>query len=146
MKILIIDDDAVFVNGMKKLLELRIIPAVMATNVTEVKKILKEEEISLICADWDLGDGTGLEVLQYATEKNIPVVFFTGHDEGFYKEKAMSLGAARYYIKGQTNYKNLINELITLSVWQHPKSPQKEVSNIVEAPKNAASAILGASF
>ena len=32
------------------------------------------------------------------------------------------------------------------NTWQHPKSPQKEVLNIVEAPKNAASAILGASL
>ena len=32
------------------------------------------------------------------------------------------------------------------NTWQHPKSPQKEVSNIVEAPKNAASALLGASL
>lgn len=114
MKILIIDDDATFVNGMEKLLELRTIPTATATNVTEAKELLKREEISLICTDWDLCDGTGLEVLQYATEKNVPVVLLTGHDEDSYKEKAMSLGVARYYIKGQGNYKDIINELITL--------------------------------
>ena len=40
--------------------------------------------------------------------------------------------------KGEQRYR--------LLAWQHPKSPQNEVLNIVEAPKNAASAILGASL
>lgn len=43
--------------------------------------------------------------------------------------------------------KTLINTGFQLgNTWQHPKSPQKEVLNIVEAPKNAASALLGASL
>lgn len=75
---------------------------------------MNEEDISLICTDWDLGDGTGLDVLQYASEKNIPVVFFTGHDEDYYKEKAMSLGAAKYYVKGAVSYEDIINDVITL--------------------------------
>lgn len=68
----------------------------------------------MICTDWDLGDGTGLDVLQYALSKNIPVVFLTGHDEDSYKEKAMSMGAAKYYVKGQIVFDNLIDDFIKI--------------------------------
>ena len=45
------------------------------------------------------------------------------------------------------NAKTLINTGFQLgNTWQHPKTPQNEVLNIVKAPKNAASAILGASL
>ena len=45
------------------------------------------------------------------------------------------------------NAKTLINTGFQLgNTWQHPKSPQKEVLNIVEAPKNADLALLGASL
>lgn len=114
MKILIVDDDVTFVNGMKFFLELRNIPAATATSVSNAKRLLYEEEIFLICTDWDLGDGTGLDVLQYALSKNIPVVFLTGHDEDSYKEKAMSMGAAKYYVKGQIVFDNLIDDFIKI--------------------------------
>ena len=45
------------------------------------------------------------------------------------------------------NAETLINTGFQLgNTWQHPKLPQKEVLNIVETPKNAASALLGASL
>lgn len=113
-KILIVDDDISFVNGMKMFLELRNILAATATNVTEAKRLLDIEKLSLVCTDWDLSDGTGLDVLQYASEKNIPVVFLTGHDEDSYNERAMAMGAKKYYIKAQASYRDLINDLITL--------------------------------
>ena len=112
-KILIVDDDVAMVDNMKMFIEFRTIPVATATSVSNVKRLLNEEEISLICTDWDLGDGTGLDVLQFASEKNIPVVFFTGHDEDSYKEKAMSLGGARYYIKGVDSCEDIIDDLIT---------------------------------
>ena len=113
-KILIVDDDVTMVDSMKMFIEFRTIPVATATSVSNVKRLVNEEEISLICTDWDLGDGTGLDVLQFASEKNIPVVFFTGHDEDSYKKKAMSLGAARYYIKGADSCEDIIDDLITL--------------------------------
>lgn len=114
MKILIIDDDITFANGIKLFLESRTIPAATATNVAEAKRILNAEKISLICTDWDLSDGTGLDVLRYASEKKIPVVFLTGHDEDSYNERAKAMGVVRYYIKGQVSYREVINDLITL--------------------------------
>ena len=114
MKILIVDDDATLVNGMKFLLDFRNIPSATATSVSNAERLLDEEEISLICTDWNLGDGTGLDVLQYATNKNIPVVFLTGHDEDSYIDKAKSMGAAKYYIKGRIRFDDLIDGFITI--------------------------------
>lgn len=68
MKILIVDDDKTFVYGMKEFLKLRNIPAITARNASEAIKLLSEEDISLVCTDWDLGDSTGLDVLSYAKE------------------------------------------------------------------------------
>ena len=49
--------------------------------------------------------------------------------------------------KNMEMQETLINTGFQLgNTWQHPKSPQNEVLNIVEAPKIAALAILGASL
>lgn len=113
-KILLIDDEKSLTDGMNLFLEMRNIPSISAKNVSEAKMLLDVEKISLICTDWDLRDGTGLDVLQYAINKNIPVVFLTGHDEDSYIDKAMSMGAAKYYIKGQIGFNDLIDDFITI--------------------------------
>ena len=111
VQILIVDDDKTFVYGIKEFLKLRNVPAITARSASEAIKLLSEEDISLVCADWDLGDSTGLDVLSYAKDKDVPVVFLTVHDEDSYKEKAMSLGAARYYIKGVDSCEDIINDM-----------------------------------
>lgn len=111
VQILIVDDDKTFVYGMKEFLKLRNVPAITARSASEAIKLLSEEDISLVCTDWDLGDSTGLDVLSYAKDKDIPCVFLTVHDEDSYKEKALSLGAVRYYIKGVMPYGDIINDM-----------------------------------
>lgn len=113
-KILLIDDESELTAGINLFLEMRDIPSISAKNVSEAKMLLDVEEISLICTDWDLGDGTGLDILQYAMNKNIPIVFLTGHDEDSYIDKAMSMGAAKYYIKGQIGFDNLVDDFISI--------------------------------
>mgnify|MGYP002312419748 FL=1 len=53
--------------------------------------------------------------MTYARERNIPVVFLTGHDEDSYEKIALEKGAVRYYIKGQFSYLKFRDDLIELA-------------------------------
>lgn len=86
-----------------------------AATVSKAKRLLDTKFISLICTDWDLPDGTGMDVLAYGRTHDIPVVFLTGHDEDSYQKQAITQGAIRYYIKGQFSYSKLITEIIALA-------------------------------
>ena len=113
-QILLIDDDRTFLNGLKMFFDMEHVQTNTATTVSKAKELLDTEDISLICTDWNLPDGTGLDVLAYVRNKDIPVVFLTGHDEDSYQEQATKQGAIHYYIKGEFDYSKLISELIAL--------------------------------
>lgn len=91
-------------------------PTVSATTVSEALQLLDTEEILLVCTDWDLSDNmTGLDILAYARNRNIPKVFLTVHDEESYEESAFEQGAVRYYIKGEFSYFKFRDDLIELA-------------------------------
>ena len=79
--ILLVDDDKTFLNGLKMFFDMENIQVSTTTTVSTAKVLLDTEDISLVCTDWELPDGTGLDVLAYARKNDIPVVFLTGHDE-----------------------------------------------------------------
>lgn len=115
-KILLIDDDVSCLKGLKMYFDLVSFPTVTANTFSGALQLLSTEEISLVCTDWDLSGGrSGLEILDYARERNMPVVFLTGHDEDSYEKKALEQGAVRYYIKGQISYFKFRDELIDLA-------------------------------
>lgn len=114
-QILLIDDDRTFLNGLKMFFDMEHIQTNTATSVSKAKELLDTENISLICTDWELPDGTGLDVLVYVRNKNIPVVFLTGHDEDSYQEQAITQGAMCYYIKGELSYSDLIDNVASLA-------------------------------
>lgn len=115
VQILLVDDDGTFLNGLKMFFDMKHISTITATTVSKAKELLCSEKISLICTDWDLPDGTGMDVLAYVRNTNIPVVFLTCHDEDSYQEQAITQGTACYYIKGQVVYHALIAKIITLT-------------------------------
>ena len=81
-KILLVDDDMATLQGLQMCFGSKNFPTISATNVSAAKQLFDTEDISLVCTDWDLPGGkTGLDILTYARERNIPVVFLTGHDE-----------------------------------------------------------------
>ncbi len=115
-KILLVDDDIVCLKGLKIYFDLANFPTVSATTVSEAYQLLDMEEIALVCTDWDLSDDrTGLDILVYAKERNIPTVFLTGNDEKSYEESAFDQGAVRYYIKGEFSYFKFRDDLIELA-------------------------------
>lgn len=114
-KILLVDDDMASLKGLQMCFALKDFPTVSATTISEAEQLLDTEEISLVCTDWDLPGGkSGLDILDYAKERSIPVVFLTGHDEESYEKRALEQGAVRYYIKGQFSYIKFRDDLIEL--------------------------------
>lgn len=113
--ILLVDDDKTFLNGLKMFFDMENIQVSTTTTVSTAKVLLDTEDISLVCTDWELPDGTGLDVLAYARKNDIPVVFLTGHDEDSYQEQAITQGAMCYYIKGELSYSDLIDNVVSLA-------------------------------
>ena len=65
--ILLVDDDKTFLNGLKMFFGMENIQVSTTTTVSTAKVLLDTEDISLVCTDWQLPDGTGLDVLAYAS-------------------------------------------------------------------------------
>ena len=85
-KILLIDDDMASLKGLQMCFAIKKFPTVCATNVSEAKRLLDTEEISLVCTD-----------------------------EESYERSALEQGAVRYYIKGQFSYLKFRDDLIELA-------------------------------
>lgn len=114
-QILLVDDDIASLKGLKMCFDLKNFPTISATTVSTALQLLDTEKISLVCTDWDLPGGrTGLDMLAYARERNIPIVFLTGHDEDSYEKSALEQGTVRYYTKGQLSYLKFRDDLIEI--------------------------------
>lgn len=98
-QILLVDDDRTFLNGLKMFFDMEHIQTNTAITVSKAKELLETKDISLICTDWDLPDGTGQDVLAYVKKKGIPVVFLTDHDEDSYQEQATTQGISTITLK-----------------------------------------------
>lgn len=103
-RLLIVDDDIIFVNGMEMVLknEERII--YKAHSVKEAVAILKEEDkkLDLICSDYQMHDGTFIDLMEHIKKYGIkcPVIVISGHSEEEYVEKIKKAGAVLLFDKG----------------------------------------------
>ena len=128
-QILLVDDDIASLKGLKMCFDLKNFPTISATTVSTALQLLDTEKISLVCTEWDLPGGrTGLDMLAYARERNIPIVFLTGHDEDSYEKSALEQGTVRYYTKGQLSYLKFRDDLIEIAEKEQLKDVWQEVS------------------
>lgn len=102
MRVLIIDDHALFRAGLKELLENRSIEVVgEAANGEEGIKFVKDLTPDIILLDLRMPDMTGLEVLKTLRDDQvtIPVVILTTSNEESDLIKALRSGAQGYLLK-----------------------------------------------
>ena len=102
MRVLIIDDHALFRAGLKELLENRSIEVVgEAANGEEGIKFVKDLTPDIILLDLRMPDMTGLEVLKTLRDDKvtIPVVILTTSNEESDLIKALHSGAQGYLLK-----------------------------------------------
>lgn len=97
MRILLIEDDEVDQLAFERMMKKQPYEYVIAKNLTEGKKILSTENIDLVVSDYQLPDGTGMEIL--SMNLPIPVIITTGTGTENIAVQSMKAGASDYIIK-----------------------------------------------
>ncbi len=98
-KILVVEDDLVDRMAFERMVESQGLPyrCRYATSLAEARKILAAESFDVILTDHNLGDGSGLEVLELVADR--PVIVITGAGNEETAIRAMRAGAYDYLTK-----------------------------------------------
>ena len=100
LKILLVEDNATIIMGLKYSLEQEGFEVEVAKNVVTAQSKIKKEKYNLCLLDITLPDGDGFEVCSFIKDKtNTPVIFLTARDEETNVVKGLDMGADDYVIK-----------------------------------------------
>ncbi|MCI5774491.1 MAG: response regulator [Erysipelotrichaceae bacterium] len=116
MRILIVDDEPIIREGIKK----RIIKygynceeIYLASNAMEAQIILKEKPIDVVFVDINMPFMNGLEMIEKYQNKNVHFVIISGYDRFEYAKKAIELKVEAYLLKpiDKIEFKNIMDKL-----------------------------------
>jgi two-component system, NarL family, invasion response regulator UvrY len=103
MKVLIVDDHAIFREGLKRILSDEFEGATFgeAGNATEALEQVWKKKWDLVLLDITMHGRTGLDVLKEirSSAANLPVLVLSGHPEEQYAVRVLRAGAAGYLTK-----------------------------------------------
>lgn len=102
MKILIVEDDKDSATFLQKTLVAEKQSVQVAYSYKEAKEILQEQIFSLILLDWNLGDGSGYELLQECRKELAPdvsIIMITSENDTEAVAQALDAGADDYITK-----------------------------------------------
>ena len=103
MKILIVDDHAIFREGLKRILSDEFNGATFgdAGNATEALEQVWKKKWDLVLLDITMHGRTGLDVLKEirSSASKLPVLILSGHPEEQYAVRVLRAGAAGYLTK-----------------------------------------------
>jgi len=103
MKILIVDDHAIFRDGLRRILSDEFKAATFgdASNATEALDRVWKEKWDLVLLDITMHGCTGLDVLKEIrrSASDLPVLILSGHPEEQYAVRVLRAGAAGYLTK-----------------------------------------------
>ncbi len=103
MKILIVDDHQIIIDGLKTLLEGEpgIDQIFQTLSGTDAQKLMKEEVIDLVLLDINLPDKSGFEVCQTIKDAHpaVKVIALTMHNQAGYINKMIKAGVDGYILK-----------------------------------------------
>ncbi len=99
--LLLVDDDAAFVERLAKALEVRGFRCSVKGSCKQAREALEVEEFSGAVIDLRLGDGSGLELVSKLQERapEIPIVVLTGFGSIATALEAVRIGARDYLTK-----------------------------------------------
>lgn len=106
--ILIVDDDKLVVEKLVEGLNwqrLGIGTVLTAYNIRQAMEILKEVTVDILLSDIEMPQGSGLELLEWVRDKEIPVecIFLSSYAYFAYAQKAMNLKSREYLLKPVSN-------------------------------------------
>ena len=100
MKVLLVDDDEDFANGLKIFLEKFNIATVIESRITSAEKQLKKFEFDIVLLDVMLPGGSGFDFLPTIRKMfDVPVIMLTALDEEDELVNGLDLGADDYITK-----------------------------------------------
>lgn len=104
MNLLIVDDDALVVQGVMQVIEkdrLGIREIFYAYRIREAREILKREQVDLLLCDIEMPMGSGLELMEwiFQEELSLAMIVLTSHREFQYATRAMRAGSMDYLLK-----------------------------------------------
>ena len=100
-KILLLEDDASLIDGLKYSLSKNGFAADFVGTVKKAKILLKTEKYDLLLLDVTLPDGTGFEICDFVrnTGNTVPIIFLTASDEEVNVIRGLDSGADDYITK-----------------------------------------------
>jgi two-component system, NarL family, invasion response regulator UvrY len=108
MKILIVDDHAIFRDGLRRILSDEFKAATFgdASNATEALDRVWKEKWDLVLLDITMHGRTGLDVLKEirSSASDLPVLILSGHPEEQYVVRVLRAGAAGYLTKESASH------------------------------------------
>lgn len=94
--ILIVDDEMDLLNIMSSILEKQQFHVYKATGVQAALKLLESNVVDVICSDFNMRDGTGLDLLEELRQQNIatPFMLMSGNDDSRLEHEVERLGGS----------------------------------------------------
>lgn len=97
--VLIVDDDIDLLSIMSSVMEKQQLNTYTATGIHTALKLLEDKTVDIICSDFNMRDGTGLELLETLRQQNVktPFVLMSGNYDLILKQEAERLSASFFY-------------------------------------------------
>ena len=101
IRLLLVDDEAGFVDVMKKRLQKRDISVTSALSGTPAIQVLRRNDFDVAVVDLKMEDMDGIEVLKVFRKMapDMPVIMLTGHGSEVAAEEGITQGASSYLTK-----------------------------------------------
>lgn len=127
-RILLVEDDKLDQMAFTRMIESQNLPydCRIASCVSQAREMLQTEKFDIIVSDYELGDGTGLDVLENV--ENTPFVLVTGAGNEELVVRAWKAGAHDYLVKDiERNYLKTVSITIENAVRYHKVKQQADL-------------------
>jgi two-component system OmpR family response regulator len=101
MRVLLVEDDRGFANALKGALESQGMVVDVAPDLAQARQALQQTEYRLLILDWQLPDGDGVELIDFARRacSGVPVLMLTARHQVQDKVVGLDAGADDYLTK-----------------------------------------------
>lgn len=112
-KVLVIEDEQAFSKVYKENLEDKACEVLVANDLDEAERSVRENKPNMIILDLALPSGNGLELLEKWSNEGlttkVPVIVATNSDDTGDVNRALTHGARDYFVKSDITVENMIN-------------------------------------
>jgi CheY-like chemotaxis protein len=145
-RVLIVEDDAVQLDSMRKLLGSREVETVGVGNAADCLQQLKTATFDCMVLDLSLPDASGYELLETLSREDAysfpPVIVYTGHDLSADEEQRLRRYSKSIIIKGAKSPERLLDE-VTLFLHQVVAELPPEHQKMIKRARNRDAVLEG---